>query len=99
MGRARGDSPEIVAMQDDEYEIVEKIISHSPPKLHGVPKGKIFFKVKYAGEPASKSPTRVSYENLRDNAVLHDYLTKIKAVSLIPAKYKWGRDAGPPTSG
>jgi hypothetical protein len=91
------ESPDIIAMQDEEYEIVEKIISHTPPKLHGVPKGKIFFNIKYVGEPTSKLPTKVPYENLRDNEILHDYLTKIKAVSLIPAKYKWGRD-GPPTT-
>jgi len=85
------EAPEIVAMQGEEYEIVEKIISHSPKKLHGTPKGKIFFHVTYKGDPANKPPTKVSYENLRDNAVLHDYLTVIKAVSLIPpgAKYKW----------
>jgi hypothetical protein len=77
-------------MQDEEYEIVEKIISHTPPKLHGVPKGKIFFNIKYVGEPTSKPPTKVPYENLRDNEILYDYLPKI--MSLIPAKYKWGRE-------
>jgi len=82
--------------QDEEYELVEKIISHSPKKSHGTPKGKIFFHVTYKGDPANKPPTKVSYENLRDNAVLHDYLTAIRAVSLIPAKYKWGREGPPP---
>ena len=91
------ESPEVVAMQDEEFEIVEKIVSHTPNKLHGTPKGKIFFYIKYKGDPESKAPTKVSYENLRDNSVLHDYLTSIRAVSLIPARYKWGRE-GPPSN-
>ena len=28
------ESPEVVAMQDEEFEIVEKIVSHTPNKLH-----------------------------------------------------------------
>ena len=91
------ESPEVVAMQDEEFEIVEKIVSHTPNKLHGTPKGKIFFYIKYKGDSESKAPTNVSYENLRDNSVLHDYLTSIRAVSLIPARYKWGRE-GPPSN-
>ena len=91
------ESPEVVAMQDEEFEIVEKIVSHTPNKQHGTPKGKIFFYIKYKGDPESKTQTKVSYENLRDNSVLHDYLTSIRAVSLIPARYKWGRE-GPPSN-
>jgi len=90
-------TPTEAAMMDEDYEIVTKVLSHTPKKLHGTPKGKIFFQVQYAGDEANnKPPSKVSYSLLRDNEVLHDYLRSIKAVSLIPAKYKWGREGPPP---
>ena len=90
-------TPDVVAMYDEDYEIVEKVVSHEPKRLHGTPKSKIFFFIRYKGDDNTKPPTKVSYANLRDNEALHEYLTKIKAVSLIPAKYKWGRE-GPPSN-
>ena len=82
---------------DDDMEIVDKVISHSPPKLLKTPKARLRFKVLYVGdEERGKPPTTLTYADLRNNEVLHDYLRKNKAVSLIPARYKWGRDGPPP---
>ena len=91
------DSPEEVALMDDDMEIVEKVISHSPKNLLKTPKARIRFRVLYVGdEKKGKSPTTLTYADLRHNEVLHDYLRSNKAVSLIPARYKWGRDGPPP---
>jgi len=91
----QGLTPMEVAMREEEYDIVEKIISHKPNKLRpNTPKGKIFFTVKYLGDK-DPHPEQVPYKLLRDNEILHIYLEKNKLKSLIPAKYKWGRD-GPP---
>jgi hypothetical protein len=91
----QGLTPMEVAMREEEYDIVEKIISHKPNKLRpNTPKAKIFFTVKYLGDK-DPHPEQVPYKLLRDNEILHIYLEKNKLKSLIPAKYKWGRD-GPP---
>jgi hypothetical protein len=91
------DSPEEVALMDDDMEIVEKVISHSPKNLLKTPKARIRFRVLYVGdEKKGKPPTTLTYADLRQNEVLHDYLRSNKAVSLIPARYKWGRDKPPP---
>ena len=81
----RHGTPLETAMMDEDYEIVEEIISHYPKKLHLIPKSKISFKVKYKGE---LEPRKVNYATLRDNIVLHNYLRSIKATTLIPSKYK-----------
>ena len=81
----RHGTPEEVAMMDQDYEIVESIISHYPNKLIGAPKGKIYFKVKYKGESETR---KIRYDLIRENAVLHAYLKSIKATSLIPSKFK-----------
>jgi hypothetical protein len=69
--------PEEVAMTDEQYFIVEKIIDHKPPgkilKL-SAPKRNIKFKTYYIGD---KNPTWVSYSILRDNEILHEYLTSL----------------------
>jgi len=91
------ESPEEVALMDNDLEIVDKVVSHSPKKLHKTPKARLRFKVLYVGdEQKGIAPTTLTYEDLRHNEALHDYLRKNKAVSLIPARYKWGRDGPPP---
>ena len=93
----RHGTPEEIALMDDDLEIIDKVVSHSPKKLHGTSKGKITFKVLYVGdERQGKPPSTLPYEALRDNGALHEYLTKIKAISLIPARFKWGREGPPP---
>jgi hypothetical protein len=88
-----GLSPLEVAMTDEGYDIVEKIVSHNPKKLSATtPKAKISFGVKYLGDDKIY---HTPYATLRDNEVLHQYLEQNKLKSLIPSKYKWGRD-GPP---
>ena len=82
---------------DNDLEIVDKVISHFPKKLLQTPKARLRFKVLYVGdEQKGIAPTTLTYEDLRHNEALHDYLRKNKAVSLIPARYKWGRDGPPP---
>ena len=85
-----GLSPLDVAMRDEGYDIVEKIISHKPKNLNSkTPKGKIFFNIKYIGD--TKTYNDVPYTTLRDNEVLHTYLEKNNLKSLIPTKYTWGK--------
>jgi hypothetical protein len=86
-----GLSPLDVAMRDEGYDIVEKIISHKPKNLNAkTPKRKISFDIKYLGD--EKIYKDISYGTLRDNEVLHKYLEEKKLKSLIPSKYTWGRN-------
>jgi len=83
-------SPEEVAMSDENFAIVESIVDHKPKNLSiKTPKRKISFKILYKFD---KNPIWQDYKSLKDNEVLHEYLTKNKLVGLIPPKYKWGRD-------
>jgi hypothetical protein len=88
-------NPEDIALSDEQYYIVDKILAHKPAGKNltiNTPKGKIKFQVLYKGD---KNPLWIDYSTLRDNEILHNYLTKNKLVRLIPQKYKWGRE-GPP---
>jgi hypothetical protein len=85
-------NPEDVALTDEQYFIVDKILAHKPAGKNltiSTSKNKIKFQVLYKGE---KDPIWVEYATLRDNEILHKYLTTNKLVRLIPSKYKWGRD-------
>jgi hypothetical protein len=74
--------PQNVALADKQHFIVEKVLEHygNPKRLRS-----LFFKVKWVG---FERTTRESYNLLRDNEVLHDYLRKTpKLRSIIPKKY------------
>ena len=72
----------------------KKQFSHKPKNLNAkTPKGKVYFDVKYLGD--DKIYKDISYATLRDNEVLHTYLEEKHLKSLVPPKYKWGRQ-GPP---
>jgi hypothetical protein len=74
--------PMHVAMADKQQFLVEQILGH-----FGDPKRKstLFFKVKWVGSPTI---TREPWAYLRDNEVLHKYLSsKPKLRKLIPGKF------------
>jgi hypothetical protein len=88
-------NPEDIALSDEQYFIVDKILAHKPAGKNltvSTSKHKIKFQVLYKGD---KNPLWIDYHILKDNEILHNYLTKNKLVRLIPSKYKWGKD-GPP---
>ena len=75
-------NPFEVALMDKRLSIVETIISHTGKwtKLD-----KMKFKVKWVGE---ENPTKEDWENLKKNAVLHEYMRQKGAEQYIPKAFR-----------
>jgi len=83
----KGPTPGAIALKDNQHYLIEAILAH-----RGNPKqrNRMTFKVRWVGYNHDEDTTWEPWSNLKDNAVLHQYLGQKNMESLIPPRYRTG---------
>jgi hypothetical protein len=83
--RQSSDSPLEIARRDRDFYLVEKIISHK-----GTParKGNMTFRVRWLGYGPESDSMAASWQDLRTNFVLHEYLRAHGMGHIVPQEFR-----------
>lgn len=77
--------PRLVALADTQHFEVEQILAH---RGEGNKRSEYEFKVRWVGLSA-EDDTWEPWENVRNNAILHQYLAAHRMKRFIPVQFKW----------